>query len=803
MGFDLTRKRVTKLGFVLLVVVTALSLAAISWADDILPDGDIVSSGDQSTVSLGSVGPGAVLQPKTSFRLTCDGKQHVDSGQTLPLSFTLAGSSVPTGGSLSATDTSIGQIPASWPDDTTGGGSTNCPSPAPAAVQDNGDSTITITAPTTPGLKTYVVRWSFGTLTPAGNSDNSALQGNHVDVTYTLTVVAPTDSTPPVITPNVSGTLGNNGWYTSDVTLSWTVTDPDSAVSSPTGCGTTNITSDTSGTTLTCSATSAGGTSSQSVTIKRDATAPTINGSAAPAPNANGWNSADVTVSFTCSDARSGIASCASPQTIATEGAGQSATGSATDSAGNSASTTVSGINIDKTKPTASANPTPAANTNGWNNTNVTVSFSGGDTGGSGIDFCDPAVELSSEGAGQSASGTCTDKAGNVSDAATASGINIDKTAPTITDLGPTTQANLNGWYDADVTNGFKAEDGLSGLGADCLADFDAAGNTQSKTTTGEGTAVKVTSDDCTDVAGNTADAKDSAGFKVDKTDPVISDLGATAGPNANGWYKANVVNGFKAGDALSGLDSACETAFPDVIPDGRRQDNATSGEGSSVKVSSDICADRAGNSASAIDSAGFKIDKTSPTVALVGGPANGASYYYGFVPAAPTCTSSDALSGIDGSCSVSGYSGALGSHTVSASASDKAGNSGSDSITYTVLAWTVAGFYQPVDMNGVWNTVKNGSTVPLKFEIFAGTTELTTTGSVKSLTYGEVSCGSSSAPADEIETTATGGTVLRYDTTGGQFVYNWKAQGTAGKCYSVKMTTQDGSSLTALFKLK
>src|SRR5262245_29729175 len=121
MGFGLTRRRATKLGFVLLLVVTALSVAAISWADDILPDGDIVTSGDQSSVSLGSVGPGTVLQPKTSFRLTCEGKQHVDAGQTIPLNFTLAGSSVPAGGSLSATNTSIGQIPASWPDDTTGG----------------------------------------------------------------------------------------------------------------------------------------------------------------------------------------------------------------------------------------------------------------------------------------------------------------------------------------------------------------------------------------------------------------------------------------------------------------------------------------------------------------------------------------------------------------------------------------------------------------------------------------------------------------------------------------------------------
>ena len=49
----------------------------------------------------------------------------------------------------------------------------------------------------------------------------------------------------------------------------------------------------------------------------------------------------------------------------------------------------------------------------------------------------------------------------------------------------------------------------------------------------------------------------------------------------------------------------------------------------------------------------------------------------------------------------------------------------------------------------------------------------------------------------------ATGGTVLRYDTTGGQFVYNWKTPSTAGKCYRVTMTTQDNGTLVAFFKLK
>ena len=87
---------------------------------------------------------------------------------------------------------------------------------------------------------------------------------------------APSDSTPPTITPSISGTLGTNGWYTSDIVVSWSVTDGQSSISSQSGCGATTISSDTAGTTLTCTATSAGGTSSASVTVKRDATHPTV-----------------------------------------------------------------------------------------------------------------------------------------------------------------------------------------------------------------------------------------------------------------------------------------------------------------------------------------------------------------------------------------------------------------------------------------------------------------------------------------------------------------------------------------------
>jgi hypothetical protein len=50
---------------------------------------------------------------------------------------------------------------------------------------------------------------------------------------------------------------------------------------------------------------------------------------------------------------------------------------------------------------------------------------------------------------------------------------------------------------------------------------------------------------------------------------------------------------------------------------------------------------------------------------------------------------------------------------------------------------------------------------------------------------------------------TATGGTSLRYDATEGQFVFNWQTPKKPGLCYKATMTTKDGSSLSAYFKLK
>jgi len=102
--------------------------------------------------------------------------------------------------------------------------------------------------------------------------------------------------------------------------------------------------------------------------------------------------------------------------------------------------------------------------------------------------------------------------------------------------------------------------------------------------------------------------------------------------------------------------------------------------------------------------------------------------------------------------------------------------------------------------MGGVWNTAKSGSTIPLKFELFVGSTELTDAAQV-SRKVSKVSCANGDVVTDAIEALSSGATSLRYDSTGGQFIQNWKTP-TGAACYSATMTAKDGSSITALFKM-
>ena len=214
--------------------------------------------------------------------------------------------------------------------------------------------------------------------------------------------------------------------------------------------------------------------------------APSISVAQTPQPNVNGWNNTDVTVSFTCSDAVSGVRSCPSPVTVSTEGASQPVSGTAFDNADNSASANTPWIEQDRAE--HHGDPQPLANSNGWNNTNVTVNFSCSDAL-SGVAACPPSQTVSTEGAAQSVSGTVFDKAGN-SASATVASINVDKTAPVVSVSGVTNGGTyVEGGYSASCST----SDALSGVATSATVST-AGGPTGSVTLTCTG---------ATDRAGN------------------------------------------------------------------------------------------------------------------------------------------------------------------------------------------------------------------------------------------------------------------------------------------------------------
>ena len=132
-----------------------------------------------------------------------------------------------------------------------------------------------------------------------------------------------------------------------------------------------------------------------------------------------------------------------------------------------------------------------------------------------------------------------------------------------------------------------------------------------------------------------------------------------------------------------------------------------------------------------------------------------------------------------------------------------------------SITAWSLSGFLQPVGIpntypgmpsvapNTLWNTIKGGQTVPLKFNLYAsaGGTELTNVTDVLGFALAALPCAQGLEDPVDPDFTLTGGTILRYD--GAQFIQNWQTPKGANQCYRITMTARDGSQLTAFFKTK
>ncbi|MDQ1584442.1 MAG: large repetitive protein, partial [Microbacteriaceae bacterium] len=313
--------------------------------------------------------------------------------------------------------------------------------------------------------------WTFTTTAGAGDgaqavtaaaSPNVNGQGKCTGPSTSLQASFTLDNTGPVVTAALAPAANAAGWNKANVGLTWSATDAGSGIGSGPTPATDSVNSNTASVTKNAVATDKlGNSGTGAAVVKLDKTNPTISGSAAPAANGFGWNNSNVTVSLVCADALSGVKSCTGGGTVvlSTEGANQSVPGTAVDNADNSASTSVSGVSIDKTAPTLTGTPTTSANGNGWYKGDVAIGWSGADA----LSGINPATQpanglITGEGSALTTSATISDKAGN-SRTASSVPVSVDRTAPVTGVAG-----SSNSWTNGSVTVVLSPSDNLSGV---------------------------------------------------------------------------------------------------------------------------------------------------------------------------------------------------------------------------------------------------------------------------------------------------------------------------------------------------
>ncbi len=265
-----------------------------------------------------------------------------------------------------------------------------------------------------------------------------------------------------------------------------------------------------------------------------------------PAANSYGWHHTNPTVSFTCSDATSGVAICSGPQVVSTEGAGQIVTGEALDHARNPNTVSVV-VNLDKTPPTLGASVAPPANSSNWNKTDVILTWTCNDSL-SGIESCPSASPVSGEG-DFLFSATATDRAGNRSEPATYY-VHIDETPPTITaTVNPS--PNANNWNNTPVDVDFVCNDSRSGV--------EFCGPDQSRTSEGANQQVN---GEARDVAGNITPAA-PVFVNIDTIPPDLSGFSPASGSSVS---DPALLLTASAMDATSGVGSATCDGQPATV---------------------------------------------------------------------------------------------------------------------------------------------------------------------------------------------------------------------------------------------
>ena len=348
-------------------------------------------------------------------------------------------------------------------------------------------------------------------------------------------------------------------------------------------------------------------------------------------------------------------------------------------------------------------------------------------------------------------------------------------TAPLDFALTPQQPTGANGWFVDPVTVAIPGQPGVSyTLAIDEGAPMPYTGP------------VELTTDGVHIVRADGTDGSFGVGtVPVDLTAPAMTPaLDQTA--NANGWFNAPVVVSFDCVDSASDVRSCGP---------GR-----TVGEGAGQVVTG-VAIDYAGNQAST--SVGpLDVDLTAPFVSI-DGIIDGHTYAAGSAPT-PTCEAFDSLSGLAGSCSltVTGGSGDGGRFTAVATATDRAGNVATASVTWFVQ-FRFGGYLDPINDTGSKVTpqtsvFKSGSTVPVKFQLFDAAGNPISVGTPPQwLTpVRGPALGSASVNESSVKLSPTSGSNFLFDARAGRYQYNWQpSRDMAGYYWLIGARLDDGTT--------
>ena len=455
----------------------------------------------------------------------------------------------------------------------------------------------------------------------------------------------------------IDGTLGENGWYTSDVNLS--VKDEVGVTST---LNINKINYDTAGTEIIMTSINnlTGASKTTKYTIKVDKTKPIVGELVISGVKGdNDWYKGNVTFSVkNGSDSMSGHSKTTSSITSITKDTkGTKVVVTTKDKAGNT-NTKEYIVKMDKTAPVAGTLTISGTKGSGdWYLSDVTLKVNDGSDATSGhAKTTSTHTSVSGNTSGTVVTVTTTDKAGNT--ATRKYTIKINKDAPTAGKLVVDGTLGENGWYVSDVK-----------LSVNDVAGVTSTLNITEITSDTAGTEVTMTSKN--NETGAVTVTKHIV--KMDKTAPTVGELVITGTLGSNSWYTSNVTFSVKNGsDALSGHSSTASSI----------SSITTNTKGTNVVVTTK---DKAGNSATKTYT--IKVDKTKPTITAKGtsfeiekGTNKNSSTYFN--------TPKFGISGGSMNCSPA-TTGSLssGTHTLTCTATGGNGNQAKATVSLVVKA--------------------------------------------------------------------------------------------------------------------